>query len=76
MPRPTVLLADDHAMLLEAFKTLLESPVPLPLPALTTGIEGLYLVAGAPDQQRFFRLYPEHSTRLSESLALSPANLA
>ena len=25
MPRPTVLLADDHAMLLEAFKTLLES---------------------------------------------------
>jgi DNA-binding NarL/FixJ family response regulator len=25
MPRPTILLADDHAMLLEAFKTLLES---------------------------------------------------
>jgi chromosome partitioning protein len=56
----------------ENLKTLLESPVPLPLPILATGIEALDLVPGAPDQQRFFRLYPEHSTRLSEALALSP----
>jgi chromosome partitioning protein len=51
-------------------RTVLESPAPVPLPLLATGIDGLDLLAGAPDQQRFFRLYPEHSPRLRESLRL------
>lgn len=45
MPRPTVLLADDHAMLLEAFKTLLESRYDV----VGTVVEGQALVKAAAD---------------------------
>jgi chromosome partitioning protein len=53
-------------------KTFLESPVPTPPPVVASGIEGLDIVPSAPDEQRFFRLYPEHSLRLAESLSLLP----
>src|SRR5487761_2716140 len=45
-------------------KTFLESPVPTPPPVVASGIEGLDIVPSAPDEQRFFRLFPEHSFRL------------
>jgi chromosome partitioning protein len=53
-------------------KTFLESPLPLGLPILASGVEGLDLVPSAPDQQRFFRLYPEKSSRLHEALDFLP----
>ncbi len=58
--------------LTENLKTFLASPLPGPPPVLHSGVDGLDLVPGAPDEQRFFRLYPEHSTRLAESLSLLP----
>ena len=54
-------------------KTLLESPVPIPPPVLASGIKGLDIVPCAPEDQRFFRLYPEKSGKLRESLDLLPA---
>src|SRR5437867_10030751 len=53
-------------------KTFLESPLPLPPPVISSGIERLEIVPCAPEQQRFFRLYPEKSTKLREALDLLP----
>lgn len=53
-------------------KTFLESPVTLDLPIIESGIAGLDLVPGAPDQQRFFRHFPEHSGKLKEAMDLLP----
>jgi chromosome partitioning protein len=54
-------------------KSFLEAPIPAPPPILASGIDGLDLVPGAPDQQRFFRLFPEHSTKLKDALDLLPS---
>src|SRR5207249_7170907 len=53
-------------------KSFLESPVPTPPPILPSGIDHLDLVPCAPEEQRFFRLYPEKSTKLREALDLLP----
>jgi cellulose biosynthesis protein BcsQ len=53
-------------------KTFLESPLPVPPPVLPSGIDHLDIVPCAPDEQRFFRLYPEKSTKLRDSLDLLP----
>ncbi len=53
-------------------KTFLESPLPVPPPVLPSGIDHLDIVPCAPDEQRFFRLYPEKSTKLRDSLELLP----
>src|SRR3954447_2391173 len=53
-------------------KTFLESPVPVAPPILASGIDGLDIVPCAPDEQRFFRLFPEKSGKLRESLDLLP----
>src|ERR1700693_1667813 len=49
-------------------KTFLEPPLPLPPPIIPSGISGIDLVPGAPNAQRFFRFYPEASTRLRDGL--------
>src|SRR5438128_7027420 len=54
-------------------KTLLESPAPIAPPVIHSGIERIDIVPCAPEEQRFFRLYPEKSTTLRESLDLLPA---
>ena len=53
-------------------QTFLESPLPVPPPIIPSGIDCLDLLPCAPDQQRFFRHYPEHSTKLRDALALLP----
>src|SRR2546428_12967768 len=53
-------------------KTFLESPVPVPPPILPSGIEDLDIVPCAPEEQRFFRLYPEKPPKLREALDLLP----
>lgn len=53
-------------------RTFLESPIPMPPPIISSGIEGLDLVPCEPDQQRFFRYFPEHSLKLQEALAFLP----
>src|SRR5437762_141016 len=53
-------------------KTFLESPVPVPPPILHSGIDGLDIVPCAPEEQRFFRLFPEKSSKLREALDLLP----
>jgi cellulose biosynthesis protein BcsQ len=53
-------------------KSFLESPVPAPPPVLPSGIEGLDIVPCAPEEQRFFRLYPEKSTKLRDAIDLLP----
>src|SRR6266566_4989529 len=53
-------------------KTFLESPVPVAPPILPSGIAGLDIVPCAPEQQRFFRLFPEKSTTLRSALDLLP----
>lgn len=51
-------------------KSYLEAPFPeLPM-IIPSGIENLDLLPSCPDEQRFFRHYPEHSTRLQEGLSL------
>lgn len=55
-------------------KSFLESPLPLPPPVISSGIGQLDIVPSAPEQQRFFRLYPEKSTKLREALDLLPPN--
>lgn len=65
-------LGDQLPGLAENLKTFLESPIPVPPPVVASGVDHLDLVPCAPDQQRFFRLYPEHSTRLAEALDLLP----
>jgi cellulose biosynthesis protein BcsQ len=54
-------------------KTFLESPVPVAPPILPSGIDGLDIVPCAPDEQRFFRLFPEKSGKLREALELLPS---
>src|SRR5438034_10481025 len=49
-------------------KTLLESPMPVPPPTIPSGIEGIDILPCAPDEQRFFRFFPEKSMKLRESL--------
>jgi cellulose biosynthesis protein BcsQ len=56
----------------ENMKTFLGSPISLSLPILSTRIERLDLVPCSPDQQRFFRHFPEGSTKLREALLLLP----
>src|SRR5438094_6966886 len=51
-------------------KTFLESPVPVVPPILPSGIDGLDIVPSAPEEQRFFRLFPEKSAKLREALDL------
>ena len=51
-------------------KTYLESPLPEPPAVIPSGIENLDILPSCPDEQRFFRHYPEHSTRLQEGLSL------
>lgn len=53
-------------------KTFLESPLPIAPPILPSGIDGLDIVPCAPEEQRFFRLFPENSTKLREALDLLP----
>ena len=53
-------------------KTFLESPLPVPPPILPSGIDGLDIVPCAPEAQRFFRLFPEKSSKLREALELLP----
>lgn len=53
-------------------KTFLESPVPVAPPILPSGIAGLDIVPCAPEDQRFFRLFPEKSSKLREALDLLP----
>lgn len=53
-------------------RTFLSSDIPMPPPIISSGIEGLDIVACAPDQQRFFRYFPEHSLKLQEGLAFLP----
>jgi cellulose biosynthesis protein BcsQ len=56
----------------ENLMTFLESPLPVPPPILPSGIANLDLVPCAPEQQRFFRLFPEKSVKLREALDLLP----
>lgn len=65
-------LGEELPRLGQNLKTFLEAPLPLPPPIIPSGIRHLDLVPGSPDQQRFFRLYPEQSPRLVEGLALLP----
>jgi len=53
-------------------KTFLESPVPAAPPVLPSGIGGLDIVPCAPDEQRFFRLFPEKSGKLRDAIDLLP----
>jgi chromosome partitioning protein len=54
-------------------KTLLDSPLPIPPPVISSGIDGIDNLPCAPEEQRFFRLFPEKSVKLRESLDLLPA---
>lgn len=57
----------------ENLKTFLEATVPGAPPILPSGIDGVDIVPCAPEEQRFFRLFPEKSARLREALDLLPA---
>ncbi len=51
-------------------KSYLESSLPTPPPIISTGINYLDVTPCPPDEQRFFRHYPEHSSKLAEGLSL------
>lgn len=51
-------------------KAFLASDLPLPPTVMPSGITNLDLLPCAPDEQRFFRYFPEHSTKLRDGLAL------
>jgi cellulose biosynthesis protein BcsQ len=53
-------------------RTFLDSPLPEPPPTIPSGIANLDIVPGVPDDQRFFRFFPEHSTKLRDGLDLLP----
>jgi len=53
-------------------RTFLDSPLPKSLPIIPSGIDCLDIVPGVPDDQRFFRFFPEHSSKLREGLDLLP----
>jgi chromosome partitioning protein len=65
-------LGSDLKHVRQNVRTFLESPLPTPPPVISSGIEGLDLVPCTPDQQRFFRYFPEHSQALQEGLAFLP----
>jgi len=52
-------------------KSFLESQGPPLLTPIPTGVPRLDLLPSTPDEQRFFRHYPEHSLKLREGLAIS-----
>lgn len=51
-------------------KTFLESSVPSPPALVPSGIVHLDLLPSTPDHQRFFRYFPEQSTKLRDGLAM------
>lgn len=53
-------------------RSFLSEPLPVPPPVIPSGIENLDVLPSVPDEQRFFRLFPEHSTKLADGLALLP----
>ena len=55
-------------------KTFLDSPSPESLPIIPSGIDCLDIVPGVPDDQRFFRFFPEHSTKLRDGLDMLPSD--
>lgn len=65
-------LGSDLKHVRQNVRTFLESPIPIPPPVISSGIEGLDLVPCEPDRQRFFRYFPEHSLKLQEGLAFLP----
>lgn len=65
-------LGSDLKHVRQNVRTFLESSLPMPPPVISSGIEGLDLVPCSPDQQRFFRYFPEHSLKLQEGLAFLP----
>ena len=65
-------LGDDVRRLPQHLIHFLEAPIATPPPIVPSGIEHLDIVPTPPVEQRFFRLYPEHSTRLRDGLALLP----
>lgn len=65
-------LGHDLKHVRQNLRTFLESPIPTPPPIIASGFEGLDIVACEPDQQRFFRYFPEHSMKLQEGLAFLP----
>lgn len=67
-------LGSSLPRLSEHLKTFLAAGLPVPPPILPSGVPGLDLVPGSPDEQRFFRHFPEHSTLLRDALSLLPAD--
>lgn len=65
-------LGHDLKHVRQNLRTFLASDIPTPPPIISSGIEGLDIVACEPDQQRFFRYFPEHSLKLQEGLAFLP----
>ncbi len=55
-------------------RTFLDSPLPESLPIIPSGIDCLDIVPGVPDDQRFFRFFPEHSSKLRDGLDLLPSD--
>jgi chromosome partitioning protein len=53
-------------------RTFLDSDFPESPPVIPSGIKNLDLVPSVPDDQRFFRFFPEHSTKLREGIDLLP----
>lgn len=50
-------------------KSYLESPVPGPPQPIASGIDNLDILPSSPDEQRFFRHFPEHSDKLRDGLS-------
>lgn len=65
-------LGEEIQRLPNHLQSFLEAPLAQPPPIIPSGIDRLDLVPAPPDRQRFFRLYPEHSTRLRDGLHLLP----
>lgn len=56
-------------------KSFLESEMLAPPPIIQTGIDGLSVTPCPPDEQRFFRFFPEHSSKLADGLSLIGTDL-
>jgi chromosome partitioning protein len=65
-------LGNELRRLPESLISFLSAPMTLPPPIVSTGVPNLDLVPTPPDEQRFFRHFGEHSTRLRDGLALVP----
>ncbi len=70
--RPGIFLGKQLRHVPANLRTFLDSPLPETPPVIPSGIENLDLVPGVADDQRFFRYFPEHSSRLRDGLALLP----